>query len=123
MACFITPLVAGLAVVALKRALKRPQWRAELSALAHILLGGAAVLAAEHAWHGEITPVPPFLTALQSPALAATTLLHEVGVVGTSMVAAAMALWAGIVYLPRALSVMKAGAPIAHTGRLGGGGQ
>jgi len=101
-ACFITPLAAGAAVALARRAAKRSD-RLKLWALELMLLGGALVLAVEHAWHGEVVPYPPFLTAMKNPS-DVPVMLHEMWAVGGSMTAAVASVWASIVALSRALA-------------------
>lgn len=98
MACFITPLVVGIVVGVVNRASKSLGGNLELKALAYMLIGGSLVLAAEHAWHGEIAPYPPFLTAMQS-STSISTLLHEVSVVGGFMTLLVVSLWLGALTL------------------------
>ena len=50
------------------------------------------LLAFEHLWHGEITPYPPFLTAMSSPA-ATREMLSEMATVGTAMACVVTAAW------------------------------
>lgn len=97
MACFITPLVAGLVVGILSRVLKS-SGKLKLNALSYLLLGGAVLLAVEHAWHGEIALQPPYLTALMEAEGGLPVLLREVGIVGGSMVLATAALWLAMLY-------------------------
>lgn len=95
MACFITPLVTGLVLLYLSK-IRRYLGGAGFNALILMLLGGSVLLIAEHAWHGEITVYPPFLTAMKSPS-DLPTLFYEISVVGGSMTATTSALWALIV--------------------------
>ncbi|MEM0000594.1 MAG: hypothetical protein QXP03_03780 [Desulfurococcaceae archaeon] len=99
MACFITPLLAGLVVGLLNR-VRGSSSDLKLNVLFYMLLGGALVLAAEHAWHGELVPYPPFLTAMQSPE-DLPVVLNEIGVVGSSMTLAVTTLWLGILGISR----------------------
>lgn len=98
MACFITPLVVGLVVYALSSKQGIVRASPGLRALAVMLLGGALLLALEHAWHGEVVPYPPFLTAAMGPQGLAT-MLRELAIVGGSITVATMTLWAGIAAL------------------------
>lgn len=112
MACFITPLVVGIATLIASK-LQRTLERFKLNILAYMLLGGALVLAVEHVWHGEVVPYPPFLTAMQNPE-DIPVMLHEMSVVGGSMTLATTALWSIIVLASRKLEV-KAQTPIRIT--------
>lgn len=63
--------------------------------LRNMLWGGAALLAFEHVWHGEIVPRFPFLTAAGDPADAAE-ILHEMATVGVTMAVLVTAVWLGM---------------------------
>jgi hypothetical protein len=71
----------------------RLSWHTKLSWLENMLWGGAALLALEHIWHGEVVFYPPFLSAMSSPADTAA-MLHEMATVGVSMAVAVTAVWA-----------------------------
>lgn len=98
-ACFITPLVIGIIIDVLRRSWKNSN-RIKLWILELMLIGGAVVLAVEHAWHGEIAPYPPFLTAMQNPE-DIPIMLHEMSTVGGSMTLTVAILWLGILYISR----------------------
>jgi len=98
-ACFITPLLVGISVYILGKRL-RIYNRLRLNILVYLLIGGALVLAAEHAWHGEIVPYPPFLTAMKS-AEEISIALHEISTVGSTMTFAVAMLWLGTLYISR----------------------
>ena len=106
MACFIAPLVVGI-VLAIARKLWRGAERARLDILAYMMLGGALVLMAEHAWHGEVVPWPPFLTAMKSPE-DLPVLVGEVTRVGGSMVLAATGAWLLLLGVSRRLQAKAA---------------
>ena len=55
--------------------------------------GGSALLAFEHLWPGEITPLFPFLTNMSSPANMAE-MLGEMATSGVGMAALVTAVWA-----------------------------
>ena len=59
-----------------------------------LLWGGSALLAFEHIWHGEVAPIFPFLTAIESGETA--TMLTEMGSVGVTMTALVTAVWGGM---------------------------
>ena len=63
--------------------------------LRNMLWGGAALLAFEHVWHGEIVPRFPFLTAAGDSADAAE-MLHEMATVGVTMAVLVTAVWFGM---------------------------
>ena len=52
--------------------------------------------AAEHVWHGELTPWFPFLSAMNNPADTAE-MLAEMGSVGVAMAAGVTLVWVGMV--------------------------
>lgn len=106
MACFITPLLAGL-IVGLLNKVRKSSSGLKLNALFYMLLGGALVLATEHAWHGELVPHPPFLTAMQNPE-DLPMLLNEISLVGGSMTLAVATLWLGIVGISKKLKARSA---------------
>ena len=61
--------------------------------LEKMLYGGSFLLAVEHLYHGEITFVPPFLTAMKNPA-EIPEMLHEMATVGVGMALLTTAVWA-----------------------------
>jgi len=61
-----------------------------------LLWGGVVALALEHVAHEEIVPYPPFLSAMSSAADTAT-MLNEMATIGTAMLIACVAVWAGMV--------------------------
>ena len=63
-----------------------------------MLWGGSFLLAIEHIWHGEIIPVPPFLTAMTDPA-AIQPMLHEIATAGVTMAVLVSLVWAGMVLI------------------------
>ena len=120
MACFVVPAVEAIAVTAVAAAAKKhekQQAAAERLTLAQyddtlsesgiirksrklgwlcgMLWGGAALLMFEHIWHGEVSPVFPFLTAASSRDTA-LVMLREMGTVGVAMAAAVTAVWGAV---------------------------
>ncbi len=93
MACFITPLIIGILVKTLGRIFRTAGVKSKLNILATMLLGGSLVLMAEHAWNGEVTPYPPFLTAMSNPAEIAVV-FNEITTVGSLMTLGVTGLWA-----------------------------
>ncbi len=68
----------------------------KLETLEKMLYGGSFLLAVEHLYHGEISLVPPFLTAVKNPA-EIPAMLHEMATVGVGMALLTTAVWmAGI---------------------------
>lgn len=68
----------------------------KLKWLTNMLWGGSALLAFEHVWHGELTFLPPFLTAAANPADTAE-MLHEIATAGVGMAAIVTLVWIGMV--------------------------
>ena len=112
MACFTVPLVESVVVTAVEKVEeKRESNTAEQGKISTgkamiplsrkfkwlngMLLGGSALLAFEHVWHGEVTPWFPFLTAMSDKA-DAMEMLHEISTVGVSMAALVTVTWFGI---------------------------
>ncbi|MCC6025248.1 MAG: hypothetical protein LM555_02990 [Desulfurococcaceae archaeon] len=102
-ACFITPLVVGVVLAVVKR-LWRGAERARLDILVYLMLGGALVLVAEHAWHGEIVPWPPFLTAMKSPE-DIPVVINEMTRVGGAMTLAVTGAWLLVLGLTRRIQI------------------
>jgi hypothetical protein len=131
MACFIVP--GGEAVVATviqkiieKREKKSGKtertgltWSRRLSWLNKMLWGGAILLAFEHLWHGEISFVPPFLTAMKTPD-EIPVMLHEMATFGTAMAITVTVVW-GVMLLVLELKTRSARtAPPAEAKAAGG---
>ena len=64
----------------------------KLKWLANLQWGGAALLAFEHVWHGEIVPWAPFLSAMADPADAAE-MFSEMATTGVGMALLTTAVW------------------------------
>lgn len=107
MACFLVSAAEAVAVSALKKAEEKKEAKEEkdsetqkisipmsekLRWLSNLLWGGAALLAFEHVWHGEVVPWFPFLTAMSDPADTAE-MLHEMSTVGVCMALLITAVW------------------------------
>lgn len=111
MACFLVPMGEAIVTTAVQKVVERREkkvddrktksaglkWSVKLSWLNKLLWGGTILLALEHAWHGEIVPWPPFLTAMES-AGGVATMLHEMATVGVAMALTVTAVW-GIIVL------------------------
>lgn len=102
MACLLVPLAEGIAVSAVKRVALRSGKDAneaiqtineKVSVLEKMLYGGSFLLAVEHFYHGELTVVPPFLSAMKSSAETAV-MLKEMATSGVGMAALTTAVWA-----------------------------
>ncbi len=105
MGCFIVPtgvaVVAGVAAKVQKNKEKSKKFESKipfsekLSWLTKLSLGGAALLAFEHIWHGEIVPYPPFLSAMEN-ANDTVAMLREISTVGIGMAAMVVCVWIGM---------------------------
>jgi len=107
MACFLVPMGEAIVTSVIQRSVEKKEkksgegnagqtglrWSHKLSWLNKMLWGGVILLALEHVWHGEVTPWPPFLTAMKNPADVAP-MLHEMATVGTAMAITVTAVWA-----------------------------
>jgi hypothetical protein len=80
----------------------------KLGILNALLWGGVILLALEHFWHAEVTPWPPFLTAMANPS-DIPVMLHEMATVGTMMTTATVASWGMILtvshYMPKIVAI------------------
>jgi hypothetical protein len=74
----------------------------KLKWLRNMLVGGAALLAFEHVWHGEVVPWFPFLTAMNDPGDTAE-MLHEMSTIGVTMCLIVTAVWAAMVLVTNAM--------------------
>ncbi len=123
MACFLVPTAEAVVTTIIKKcsdkksdsnpaefAAKHP-FLGKLGLLNNMLWGGSALLCLEHVWHGEVSPVFPFLTAASNPASAAE-MLREMATSGIAMAALVTVVWAGIAAVS-ALTVRKARAGAA----------
>jgi len=112
MACFLVPM--GEAIVttiiqktAAKREKKSNQrktaktglsWSRKLSWLNQLLWGGTILLALEHAWHGEVTLWPPFLTAMKNPS-EIVPMFREMATIGVGMAVFVTFIWIVMIYV------------------------
>lgn len=119
MACFVVPLVEGIAVSTIKAiGFKKDSSketvriaREKILVLEKMLYGGSFLLAAEHLYHGEINFVPPFLTAMKTPE-EIPVMLHEMSTVGVGMAVLVTIAWAaglGIAHLVKKVSITNGG--------------
>lgn len=118
MACFLVPTTEAIVTTVARKKInksgkthtnpfiKRMNW------LNNMLWGGAALLAFEHVWHGEVTPWFPFLTAASNPA-DASEMLHEMATSGVAMVLVVTGVWAAIVAVTNAI-VKRGSVPAAE---------
>lgn len=111
MACFTVPLAEAVVLTAVKKiAFKRNAdsvineaemtknqkiavLKEKFRILEKMLYGGSFLLAVEHLYHGEISPVPPFLTAMKNPA-EIPEMLREMATVGVGMALLTTVVWA-----------------------------
>ena len=111
MACFLVPAAEAIVATSAAKAVKSHEaktgvqtthtaWEEnpislskKITRLSGFLWGGSGLLAFEHLWHGEISPVFPFLTAASNPTDLAA-MLHEMATTGTAMALAVTAVWA-----------------------------
>ena len=104
MACFTVPLAeeGGISAVekfALRHAddkgavsSKIASIKEKLSWLKKMLYGGSFLLAIEHLYHGEISLLPPFLTAMSTPE-ELPEVFHEMATVGVGMAVLVTSVW------------------------------
>ncbi len=113
MACFLVPLAEAVAISAAKsiyskkmekdeargiiksseKKLKIQNFLKKVDILQNMLYGGSFLLAVEHIYHGEVSFVPPFLTAMKTPE-EIPVMLHEMATVGVGMALLVTAVWA-----------------------------
>lgn len=109
MACFLVPATEAIVTTVISKAVKYHESKRglhhktttceseislskKISRLSGFLYGGSALLAFEHLWNGEITPVFPFLTAAGDPQQM-SEVFHEMATIGTSMAVLVTAFW------------------------------
>lgn len=111
MACFTVPLAEAVVLTAVKKIAFRRNadsvineaemaknqkiaaLKEKLGILEKMLYGGSFLLAVEHLYHGEISFVPPFLTAMKNPS-EIPEMLREMATVGVGMALLTTAVWA-----------------------------
>jgi hypothetical protein len=111
-ACFLVPMGEAVITTVLQKVVEKKEkeaqvkstsqtglkWSRKLSWLNRLLWGGVLLLAMEHAWHGEIVPWPPFLTAMSNPAQVGP-MLHEMATIGTGMALFVTLVWALLILI------------------------
>lgn len=108
MACFLVPTAEAIVTTVISRATQgkdeatKSPFLKKLPWLNNMLWGGAALLAFEHVWHGEVVPFFPFLTAASDPESAAE-MLHEMATSGVGMAVLVTVAWAVMVLVTSAL--------------------
>lgn len=130
MACFTIPLAEAIVVSAVKavtfkkntdniidesKKLKIQDIRKKIGWLQKMLFGGSYLLAIEHIYHGEVSFVPPFLTAMKTPE-EIPVMLHEMATVGVGMAVLTTAVW-GIIVAVTSVAKKKNN-PLAAQGEL-----
>lgn len=100
MACFIVPMILGIITTAIALLAPGLSKRYHLKWLNSMLWGGVILLAAEHVFHGEVQPFPPFLTAMATPGDTAV-MLSEMATIGTSMAVVVSFAWISMLSLSR----------------------
>lgn len=129
MACFTVPLAEAVVLTAVKKIVFRRNadsvineaemaknhkisaLKEKLGVLEKMLYGGSFLLAVEHLYHGEISLVPPFFTAMKNPS-EIPEMLCEMATVGVGMALLTTAVWAagiGIAALVKNLKKKSAG--------------
>jgi hypothetical protein len=112
MACFLVPMGEAIVTTVVQKVTEKNEkkikvegtaktgltWSRKLGWLNKMLWGGTALLALEHVWHGEVTILPPFLTAMKNPADIAP-MLREMATVGLAMSVCVTIVWAIIVMI------------------------
>lgn len=104
MACFVVPATEAVVTTVATKVVKKAEgsshastsFSRKLNWLNGMLWGGSALLAFEHVWHGEVSPVFPFLTAMANPADTAE-MLWEMSTSGVAMAALITVVWVGMV--------------------------
>jgi hypothetical protein len=111
MACFLVTTTEAVVTTLIKKgtdnntevkASEKHPFLKRLGRLNNMLWGGSALLALEHVWHGEVTPWFPFLTAAADPG-ETMQMLREMATSGVAMAALVTAVWAGTVFVEKAI--------------------
>jgi len=104
MACFTVPLAEAVVISAVEKfalrhaddkgavSSKIASIKEKLSWLKKMLYGGSFLLAIEHLYHGEISLLPPFLTAMSTPE-ELPEVFHEMATVGVGMAVLVTSVW------------------------------
>lgn len=127
MACFTVPLAEAVVLTVAKKIVFRQNadsvikeadeavaaknhkvavLKEKLGILEKMLYGGSFLLAVEHLYHGEISLLPPFLTAMKNPA-EIPEMLHEMTTVGLGMALLTTAVWAAGIGIAALLKNLK----------------
>ena len=101
MACLLVPLAEGIVVSAIEKTASHSKNNENgivktsgenLSVLKNMLYGGSFLLTIEHIYHGEISFLPPILTAMKTPA-EIPGMLYEMATTGVGMALLVTAVW------------------------------
>jgi len=123
MACFVVPGGEAVVTTVIQKIIEKREksgkaksgaaltWGRRLGWLNKMLWGGTILLAFEHLWHGEISFVPPFLTAMKTPD-EIPVMLHEMATFGGAMAVTITVVW-GIMILVAELKAKAAPKAIA----------
>ena len=84
MACFLAPMALAIVTTIIQKAARGLAEKLKLGFLNTLLWGGVILLVIEHVWHGEVTPWPPYLTAMANP-VDIPVMLYEMATIGTAM--------------------------------------
>lgn len=110
MTCFLTPMLIAVITTLLQKASIKKTKKFKLSILNTLLWGGSTLLAVEHAWHGEVVPWPPFITAMANP-VDIPVMFHEIIFTGGLMTAAVFTVWGLILTIPKMVSRLSISTP------------
>lgn len=119
MACFLVPTALAIVTTIVQKTARSLADKLKLGMLNALLWGGALLLAIEHVWHGEVTPWPPFLTAMATPS-DIPIMLHEMAMVGTAMSAVITATWATMLAINNLMPKIVTVKETLATGRIKG---
>lgn len=115
MACFTIPLAEAVVISAVEKVVLRhaddkstklESIKEKIGWLKKMLYGGSFLLAIEHLYHGEISLLPPFLTAMSTPE-EIPEMLHEMATVGVGMAVLTTAVWGVLVGVAAAAGKMS----------------
>lgn len=120
MACFMVPATEAIVTTVMTKVVEKKEKKAmekdpqqifagesthvsfshKMKWLDKTLWGGSALLAFEHLWHGELSPVFPFLTAANSEA-GLNAMFQEIATTGVGMAVLVTLVWGGMVAVTR----------------------
>ena len=124
MACFLVPVTEAVITTTINAFVKKSEKKNEngkndnngkiklstkIGWLNKMLWGGSALLAFEHVWHGEVTPVFPFLTAVENGETAG--MLREMATAGVSMAVLVTVAWLAVLGVTAVIEKRKLAEP------------